>query len=324
MKNYLDLLRQVAANEELRATRNGDVVGEFGGELVYDMQEGYPLPTTKFVPFESVMAELVGFIKGVTSAADFRQLGTNIWNKNANDPGTESRPNSWLSNPHRKGEDDLGPVYGAQWRRWESVKLVEVKHSSGGINSKDIEKLSAYLKDGYIEVGTYHAGGNTVTHVIRKEIDQLQDLIDRLQRDPNSRYHVVTAWNPGCIKEVALPACHAWFQCYVRGSYIDLKMYQRSADMFLGVPFNIASYAALLHLIAKLVGKLPGKLTLTFGDLHVYADHRDAVQEQLARTPSALPSLTLKPIDRLDDISVDHFVLNNYNPQPAIKAPMAV
>lgn len=312
MKNFHDLARHVLAFGEARPNRTDDPTGAgvFGGELSYDLQFGFPLLSTKYVPFGTVIGELIAFLNGATSAADFRELGAKIWDKNAN-------TGAWLDNPHRQGHDHLGPVYGAQWRRWESIKALP----TGDLDFK--QRRDAFLKDGYEVLGTltYDGGGLLM---LRKFIDQLQELIDGIKADPFGRRHKVTAWNPGVLKEVALPACHDGFQCYVRGGrFLDLKMTQRSADLFLGVPFNIASYAALTHVLAILTGYRPGRLTLTFGDLHIYQSHMEAVKTMLEREHFVMPRLALRDFKSVDELTTDHFVLYNYEHHPAIKAEMA-
>lgn len=320
MKEYLELAGHTLEEGERRTNRTGVPTTQvFSASLTYDLQERFPVPSTKALNTDAVFAELVGFIRGVTSAADFRQLGTKIWDKNANEN------DGWLHNAHRKGDDDLGPIYGAQWRRWESIKMVDSAHGDSRA------RIAAYLKDNYEVVGQCEFPKFT-RFFLRKEIDQLRNLIDGLRSDPYDRAHLVSAWNPGVQNEIALRPCHVMFQCNVRKdaetgvSYLDMLMFQRSADMFLGVPFNIASYAALTHLLCALTGYQPGRLTIQFGDLHVYDTHVKAMNEQLSRTPdSGRPTLYVRQISDIDHVTVEHFELQGYDPQPAIGgAPMAV
>lgn len=297
--SYLDLLDTVLHTGQYRpGSRTGvGTYGVFGGELVADLREGFPLWTTKKLPFQSIVAELLGFLRGYTNAADFRALGCKIWDQNANET------QGWLDNPARKGTDDLGRIYGAQWREWRVER-------TGG----------AYT-----------------------DIDQIDKLLHSLATEPYGRRHIVSAWNVGEIALMALPPCHVMFQCYVeRGrdgdkSILHLKMTQRSADLFLGVPFNIASYALLLQMIATVLGMTPGKVTIDFGDLHIYESHIEQAQTQLRRSPVAVPHVTidqalLDPDGSLARGSFHHafktvpvaaFTLHDYNPAPAIKAPMA-
>jgi thymidylate synthase len=322
MNSYLNMLRLVRDAGEIRPCRTGEQVrGLFDAQLHFDLQSGFPLEDTKFVPFKSIIGELVAFFRGATSAADFRQFGCNVWDANANGEVNEyGVRNAWLDNPHRAGIDDLGPLYGYQWRRQESIKMIDNK------GPHEQRKIQAFLKDGYNIVGHMALSGYDRVF-LRKEIDQLQELIDGIKKDPYGRRHLITTWNPGVLKEIALPACHGiTTQFYVRdGKYLDVIMYQRSADMFLGVPFNIASYAAKTHVIAHLTGYLPGKLTIKLGDLHIYESHLPQVNEQLARTPGTeLPTLELRPFTSIDDLTPEHFILHGYKPQGALKAKMSL
>lgn len=313
MENYLTLNCNVLAHGDLRPNRTDDpTLSVFGRILDFDLREAFPVVAAKYVPLDKVVAELVGFIRGVTSAADFRDLGTKIWDENAN------KNEDWLRNPHRRGHDDLGPIYGEQWRRWESTKTLR----TGDLNFA--QRRDAYIADGYEVLGTltYDGGGLLV---LRKYIDQLQELIDGIKRDPNGRRHKVTAWNPAIMKEVALPPCHDGFQCYVDGGYLDMQMTQRSADLYLGVPFNISSYAALLHVIAHLTGKTARHLRMVLGDTHIYTSHLKAEEIMLARP--ALHNATklhLDPFSSLDTLTTAHFHFDNYVSHPALPVKMAV
>ncbi len=317
MKAYQDLCRNTLRHGTMRPNRTGtSAMGIFGTEFVHDLQTGFPLLTTKQMDIRKVEAELIGFLLGCTSARDFRELGTKIWDANANE--TES----WLRNPYRAGEDDLGPIYGEQWRRYEHIEMVD------NYNANDTVVIQALLKDGYEIVGRADLGGDYSRLFLRKEIDQLQDLIDGLKKDPYGRRHIVNSWNVGKVNKVALPACHAMFQCYVRDGkdgrkYLDLKMYQRSADSLLGIPFNIASYAMLTHLLAVLTDMQPGILTITFGDLHIYQNHLAQIWTQLSRTPMALPELTVRHVNSLDEVTTGMFQLHGYECHPPLPGKMA-
>lgn len=308
---YTQLLYRIRHSGQRRpGTRTGvDTLGVWDERLVADLREGFPLLTTKKIPFASVKAELLGFLRGYESAAQFRALGTRIWDQNANETA------AWLVNPYRRGTDDLGRIYGAQWRYWESVPV------------------DAGRPDAYPE-------GANIT-------DQIANLIHGLIRDPYSRRHIVTAWNPGELGQMALPPCHMLFQCYVEidrlnsTDILHLKMTQRSADVFLGVPFNLASYALLLQMIATAVNMTPGTVTLDMGDVHLYENHLDQVAEQLARAPRLAPQVAIDPelLDYDHAIAMGHrtgdyrgafkmtpmdaITLTGYDPHPAIPAPMA-
>lgn len=313
MHSYTSLAHQVLNMGERRPNRTGiDTIGIFGAFFVHDMADGFPLLTTKKMAFASGIGELCAFLKGATSAEEFREFGCNFWSANANEN------ESWLANPFRKGEDDLGPVYGAQWRHWNDHRVFI--ESVG-----DDDDFMEHLKNKGYEI--YHTQGideDLVRHFMYRKIDQIQQLVDRIKKDPYSRYHIVTAWNPSVVDQVALPACHMGFQCYVRGEFLDLQWNQRSADLFLGVPVNIMSYAALLCVLAQLTGKKPGRLSASFGDLHIYENHLDQIKEQITREPMALPTLSLAPIMDINDVTPDKFQLIGYESHPALKGAMAV
>lgn len=285
MQNYLDLLRKVLEKGDDKKNRTGiDTRGLFGEMLKFDLREGFPAVTTKKLFFPVVAAELEGFIKGYDSAAAFREAGCNIWDQNANENA------EWLANKSRKGKDDLGRIYGVQWRDWT------------GVRSHD----------------TYFAA--------TRRVDQLAEAVRKVKEAPNDRRNIVTAWNPAEIDQMALPPCHILSQLYVdTNNTVHMTMYQRSCDMFLGVPFNIASYALLLSLIAKVTGREAGTLTMMLGDVHIYHNHFAQVNEQLLRTPTRLPTLSISPgLRTLDDIVASDCTLVDYHYCPAIKAPMAV
>lgn len=270
MKAYLHLLEDVLLKGELRDTRNSITITRFGLSFSHNLQKGFPLLTTKKMSLLSIAAELAGFIRGFDNAAQFRKLGCNVWNANANE-------GEWVNNPYRKGEDDLGRIYGVQWRDWG------------------------------------------------KEVDQLTNLINEILHNPHSRRLLVSAWNAGELEQMALPPCHVMFQCFVSQGFLDLQMYQRSADVFLGVPYNIASYALLMHLIGHVTGLKPRHLKICFGDIHLYEDHRQAALQQLSRIPRKLPNLTVSnTLIMLDDFEPNHVTLNNYDPYDRIVAPMIV
>ncbi len=341
MENYAELQGDIVAHGEERSTRTGErSVADFFNTLSYDLRESFPLVDTRALNPDPIIGELCGFIQGSTSAADFRQFKSKIWDANANGTGRPDAPNAWLSNPHRKGTDDLGRIYGAQWRFWESVKLV----NTGSPGWRDVR--DAYLADGYTERGRFPEDDPFETIVLHKNIDQLQNLIDGIKADPQGRRHIVSAWNPGELKEMALPPCHVMFQCYVSNDgHLDMIMFQRSADVFLGVPFNIASYAALNHVIANFTGYKPRYLHVVMGDTHIYENALIGTLEQLKRERTVhRPKLIFNGGERwnrtddvrdwkkvpvpkattLNEITPDHFVIDGYYPHPAIKVKMAV
>lgn len=264
MQAYLDLLAHVRDHGVAKGDRTGTgTLSDFGHQLHFDLQVGFPIITTKKVPFKAVLAELIWFIKGETNIAFLQDRGVHIWDPWANKDG------------------DLGPIYGKQWRSWPDKQ-----------------------------------GGT---------IDQLEQVIDSIKNNPNSRRLVVSAWNPADLPEMALSPCHCLFQFYVANGKLSCQLYQRSADLFIGVPFNIASYALLTHMVAQVCGLQVGRFIHTFGDAHIYQNHLEQVDTQLSREPRDLPSLEITSgIQSIDDFDIQHFGLSGYDPHPHIKAPVAV
>jgi len=261
---YLDLLRDVLANGFDSENRTGvRARGVFGRQIRCDLADGFPLLTTKKVHFKSIAVELLWFIKGLTNVGWLQERGVTIWDEWADEDG------------------ELGPVYGKQWRRWETP-------------------------DGRV-------------------VDQLARVVEQIRTHPESRRHVVSAWNPAEVDAMALPPCHTLYQFHVARGRLSLQLYQRSADLFLGVPFNIASYALLLAMTAQATGLEPGEFVHTFGDAHIYENHMDQVAEQLSREPRALPRLTLNPkVSDLFAFEYEDIAIEGYDPHPRIPAPVAV
>ncbi len=264
MKQYLDLLKKIMDEGVVKGDRTG--VGTksiFGHQMRFNLSEGFPLLTTKKLHLKSIIYELLWFIKGDTNIKYLNDHGVSIWDEWADENG------------------ELGPVYGAQWRRWKTA-------------------------DG-------------------REIDQLSELMEQLKNNPNSRRLIISAWNVGEIEKMALPPCHSLFQFYVADGRLSCQLYQRSADTFLGVPFNIASYALLTMMIAKVLGLQPGDFVHTLGDTHIYLNHFEQVKEQLDRTPRSLPKMIIEGDQKsIFDFKYEDFKLVDYNPYPSIKAPIAV
>lgn len=298
MTPYIRLLTTCAEDGVRQANRTGiDTFMLPGGMLQFNLADGFPILTTKRVNFGAVVAELLGFIRGYTSAARFRELGCKIWDKNANENG------EWLKNPNRQGEDDLGRIYGAQWRSWDT---------SGGTH-----------------IG--QRGGQRVY------IDQFWNAVNKIINNPQDRRIIVSAWNPGELDRMSLPPCHLLYQFLVEQQQrkLHMTMYMRSCDMFLGVPFNISSYALLLHIVALATGLRPGTLTMFLADMHVYENHLAQVAEQVRRQPQPLPVLkiaqspftvgvTANAVQFIESLIPSDFSLEGYEPHPAIKAEMAV
>ena len=274
MKQYLDLVRHVLENGEVKGDRTGTgTKSVFGYQMRFDLSKGFPMVTTKKLHLKSIIYELLWFLKGDTNIDYLKENGVNIWN-------------AWADN-----NGDLGPVYGFQWRNWNN--------------------------DG---------------------IDQIKILVKELVNNPNSRRHLISAWNPSVLPDTsksfelnvangkaALPPCHAFFQFYVSNRKLSCQLYQRSADVFLGVPFNIASYSLLTMMIAQVCNLKLGDFVHTFGDAHIYSNHFEQMNMQLKREPRSLPNMKLNPsVTDIFDFKFEDFTLENYDPHPHIKGKVAV
>ena len=274
MKEYLDLLKHVQSKGIEKSDRTGTgTKSVFGYQMRFDLSKGFPLVTTKKIHVKSIIHELLWFINGSTNISYLKENGVRIWNEWADDKG------------------NLGPVYGHQWRNWNS-----------------------------------------------EGIDQIQEVSDMLRTNPDSRRMLISAWNPSVLPDTkiyfaenvannkaALPPCHAFFQFYVANNKLSCQLYQRSADVFLGVPFNIASYALLTMMVAQVTNYKPGDFIHTFGDVHLYSNHVEQVQEQLSRSPKKLPKIKLNSkITSIFDFKYDDFELIGYDPYPLIKGKVAV
>ncbi len=264
MRAYLDLLQHILDHGVPSADRTGvGTLSVFGHQMRFDLAKGFPLLTTKKLHTRSIFIELLWFLKGDTNTKWLHENKVSIWDEWADANG------------------DLGPVYGKQWRDWES--------SNG------------------------------------KPVDQIGGLIEQIKNNPSSRRQIVSAWNPGELHAMALAPCHCLFQTYVANGKLSLQLYQRSADVFLGVPFNIASYALLTHLLADQCGLDVGEFIWTSGDTHLYVNHLEQAQLQLTRTPKPLPRLTLKRrAASIESYNYEDFVLEGYTPDPHIAAPVAI
>ena len=274
MKQYLDLLKHINENGAEKTDRTGTgTKSVFGYQMRFDLSEGFPLVTTKKIHLKSLIHELLWFLKGSTNIDYLQKNGVRIWNEWADTNG------------------NLGPIYGHQWRNWNS-----------------------------------------------EGIDQIQGVIDTLKSNPDSRRMLISAWNPSVLpdtkisfsenvnnKKAALPPCHAFFQFYVSNNKLSCQLYQRSADVFLGVPFNIGSYSLLTMMIAQVCEYEPGDFVHTFGDVHIYSNHKEQIKEQLSRSPKTLPTMNINPnVKNIFDFTYDDFELLNYEPHPLIKGKVAI
>ena len=298
MNQYHDLLQDILTNGEEKDDRTGvGTISVFARQLRFDLTRGFPAVTTKKLAWKSVVSELLWFLEGT---GDERRLAeilhgsrdterNTIWTGNA-------EADYWQ--PKAKFPGDLGRVYGVQWRRWESP---------------DLDRVSVFTDRGRKPAA------------IINEFDQIANLIEGLKTDPNGRRHIITAWNVGELDQMALPPCHVMSQFYVSNGKLSCHMYQRSVDVFLGLPFNIASYALLTHLIAQVCDLGVGELIISTGDTHIYKNHVDQVKEQLSREEYPLPALSLNPeIKDIDKFSMDDILLVDYKSHATIKAEMAV
>ena len=264
MKQYLDLLQRIVNEGTRKEDRTGTgTLSVFGHQMRFNLEEGFPLLTTKKLHLKSIIYELLWFLKGDTNVKFLQENGVRIWNEWADENG------------------ELGPVYGHQWRSWPD----------------------------------YNGG----------HIDQIQDIVNALKNNPDSRRMIVSAWNVAEVDQMALPPCHCLFQFYVANGKLSLQLYQRSADTFLGVPFNIASYALLTMMMAQVSGLKPGDFIHTTGDTHLYLNHLEQAKEQLKRTPRTLPRMVINPnVTSIFAFKYDDYTLEGYDPLPHIKAEVSV
>ena len=264
MRQYLDLMQHVLTHGTKKSDRTGTgTVSVFGYQMRFNLQDGFPLVTTKKCHLKSIVHELLWFLQGDTNTRYLKENGVSIWDEWADEQG------------------NLGPVYGKQWRSWATA-------------------------DGRV-------------------VDQISEVVEQIKKNPDSRRLIVSAWNVGELDKMALAPCHAFFQFYVADGKLSCQLYQRSADIFLGVPFNIASYALLTLMMAQVCGLKPGDFVHTFGDAHLYLNHMEQTELQLSRALRALPTMRINPdVKDIFGFKFEDFTLEGYDPHPAIKAPVAI
>jgi thymidylate synthase len=310
MQQYLDALQHILDNGVDKEDRTGiGTKSVFGYQMRFDLSQGFPATTTKRLAFKAVTSELLWMIEGSGNERRLAEIlhGSKI----------DGKKTIWTANaeaeywkPRGLGDGDLGRVYGVQWRHW--------RRADGLCNCQECLRWGCYCTDP-------NGLCTCLCEQCNTEIDQLAVLIEDIKTNPSSRRHILTAWNPAELDQMALPPCHMTAQFYVADNKLSCQLYQRSCDMFLGVPFNIASYSLLTHMIAQICGLDVSDFVWTGGDCHIYNNHFDAVNEQLHRKPEALPQLSLNAnIDNIDNFRMIDITLLNYNPQPTITAPMAV
>lgn len=287
-KKYLDLLKHVLENGKLRKTRNAETISYFGTQLEFDISNTFPLLTTKRVFWKGVIEELIWFIKGNTDNTELKDKGVHIWDGN-------STTEFLKKYGHPYEENICGPIYGWQWRRFNEKYYYTNRETHDVNNTKGEE-------NGF---------------------DQLNEIIRLIKEDPHSRRIFMSGWNPNQLEHMVLPPCHTSYQFYVEDDKLSCHMYQRSGDLFLGVPFNIASTSALTYILAKMTDKKPDRVIISFGDVHIYDSHIDAVKKQIERTPYSYPVLNIKEKrEKIEDYTSDDFEIIGYDCHPAIKAEM--
>ena len=283
MKQYLDLLRTIQEKDVWKEDRTGTGTWSiFGYQMRFDLNEGFPVLTTKKLHLKSIIYELLWLLRGDTNIQYLNEHDVKIWNEWADKDG------------------ELGPIYGYQWRHWPTNAGFMGSHCVSDVDPK------GYLLSGFA-------------------IDQITQVVKEIKRNPNSRRLIVSAWNVADVPRMALPPCHLLFQFYVVNNRLSCQLYQRSADVFLGVPFNIASYALLTMMMAQVTNLQLGEFIHTFGDVHIYSNHAEQVDLQLSRQPKPLPQMILNPdVKSIFDFKYEDFTLENYDPHPRIPAPVSV
>ena len=323
MKQYLDLIRNVLDTGTIQENRTGvRTISIPGAMMRFDLADGFPAITTKRLAFKTAIGELVGFLRAYKSAADFRALGSKVWDQNANEN------KQWLENPYRMQTDDLGEIYGVQWRQWPAYKVLQASNTAqiNDAQQRGFKIITQFTENGSGQVLLY------------KAVDQLRQCLDTIISNPSDRRIIFHGWNWAQLDQMALPPCHLLYQFLPNATSkeISLCLYIRSNDLGLGAPFNIAEGAALLSLVGRLTGYTPRWFTYFIADAHIYENHQEMVLEQLAREPYPSPQLIIS--DRvpefaktgkyepnwLEQIEPSDFTLEGYKHHAPLTAPMAV
>lgn len=290
MKQYLDLLDRILMTGIRKTDRTGTgTLSVFGHQMRFDLAAGFPMVTTKRLPLKAIVHELLWFLKGDTNIRYLKENGVSIWDEWADENG------------------ELGPVYGSQWRSWPG--RLEM------VTSREPPRNAILL----------HRHGEEGFYAVNRPIDQISNVVEMIRKNPDSRRLIVSAWNPAEVDQMALPPCHALFQFYVADGRLSCLLFQRSGDSFLGIPFNIASYALLTLMVAQVTGLRPGEFIHSLGDAHLYLNHLDQARLQLTREPRPLPTMRINSeVKDIFGFRYEDFVLENYDPHPHIKADVAV
>jgi thymidylate synthase len=323
MQQYLNLVKQIFEQGSWHENRTGVRTLSIPGAMMrFDLQEGFPAVTTKKLAFKSAIGEMVGFLRASRSAKEFRELGCKVWDQNANENS------QWLANPYREGPDDLGPVYGVQWRQWPAYKVLAVDEGA---------KVADAQARGFRIVSKFEGGGRQQV-LLYKAVDQLRQCLESIMNNPSDRRILFHGWNWAQLDEMALPPCHLLYQFLADKNKRELSLclYVRSNDVGLGTPFNLTEGGALLHLVARLTGYKARWFSYFIGDAHIYENHVDMLQEQLKRKPFPAPQLAISnrvpdfaqtgkfEPDWLEMVEPSDFSLVGYQHHPPLTAPMAV
>lgn len=324
MKQYLNLIKKIITKGTCNTNRTGTKSISIPGAMMqFDLQKEFPVVTTKKFAFKVAVGELIGFLRASNNAKDFRKLNCKIWDANAN------KNKEWLSNPYRNGTDDLGSIYGVQWRMWPAYKV---------INYSNLSQIIDAQINGFTKITEFLDIHGIKKLIFYKPIDQLRNCLDKIIKNPSDRRILFHSWNPALLDQISLPACHLLYQFLPNNmnKEISLCLYIRSNDIGLGAPFNLVEGAILLHLVARLTGYIPKWFTYFIGDAHIYKNHISVLSKQIKRIPYASPNLIIsnrvpKYIETkiyepqwLDQVDLEDFSLENYSYHPELYLKMSI